>query len=154
MYFEIYHMFVCLFINVTIWLFPWQPPQIHQWRSGTEIRQVGIGKRWENSCQDLHRSTEPGAAIGKNETRQCPSLPLPLCNRHCQLPGVPCLWQRVKGQSIMGECFIQNFSQGYENIMCEGGLEISVPPPLSPHFVAPFSLFCNPLPPPPFLCIM
>ena len=45
----------------------------------------------------------------------------------------------------MGECFIQNFSQGYENIVCEGGLEISVPLPFlpilwrpSPYFVTPF----------------
>ena len=113
--------------------------QIHQWGSGTEIRQVGIGKRRENSCQDLHESTKPGAAIGKNETRQCPPLPLPLCNRHCLLLGIPCLWQRVKGQSIMGECFVQNFSQGYENIVCKGGLEISAPPSLSLHFVAPSS---------------
>ena len=39
----------------------------------------------------------------------------------------------------MGECFIQNFSQGYENIVCKGGLEISASPSLSLHFVAPSS---------------
>ena len=56
----------------------------------------------------------------------------------------------------MGECFIQNFSQRYENIVCKESLEISAPPPLSLHFVAP-SQFFSPSPLPPatsFFCIM